>query len=55
MKYLKKIGSNAKKAFEQLKSVKHSQIKSVLNDYNKAILKNKKKNYQRESNRCKKY
>ncbi|MDC0628142.1 glutamate-5-semialdehyde dehydrogenase [Pelagibacteraceae bacterium] len=43
MKYLKKIGSNAKKAFEQLKSVKHSQIKSVLNDYNKAILKNKKK------------
>ncbi len=42
MKYLKKIGLDARKAFEQLKSVKHNKIKLVLNNYNKAILKNKK-------------
>jgi len=34
---------NAKRAFEELKSVKHNKIKLVLNDYNTAILKNKKK------------
>jgi len=43
MRYLKKIGLNAKRAFEELKSVKHNKIKLVLNDYNTAILKNKKK------------
>ena len=39
MKYLAKIGLNAKKAFEELKGVKHSQIKLVLANYNKSILK----------------
>jgi len=43
MRYLKKIGLNAKRAFEELKSVKHNKIKLVLNDYNTVILKNKKK------------
>ncbi len=43
MKYLKKIGSNARKAFEKLKDVKHNKIKLVLENYNTAILKNKKK------------
>ena len=45
MKYLEKIGLNAKKAFEELESVKHDKIKLVLNTYNTTILKNKKKNY----------
>ena len=43
MKYLEKIGLNARKAFEDLKTVKHYKIKSVLNSYNAVILKNKKK------------
>ena len=43
MKYLKKIGLNARKAFEELKSVNHDKIQLVLNNYNNAILKNKKK------------
>jgi glutamate-5-semialdehyde dehydrogenase len=43
MKYLEKIGLNSKKAFEKLKSVKHSQIKKVLDNYSYSILKNKKK------------
>ena len=43
MKYLKKIGLNARKAFEELKAIEHSKIKLVLKDYNTAILKNKKK------------
>ena len=43
MKYLKKIGLNAKKAFEELKSIKHAKIRAVLNSYNNEILKNKKK------------
>ena len=34
MKYLKKIGLNAKKAYEELKNVKHNKIKLVLNNYN---------------------
>tara|TARA_B100000579_G_C22813132_1_gene846332 strand:+ start:230 stop:1471 length:1242 start_codon:yes stop_codon:yes gene_type:complete len=42
MRYLEQIGKNARKAFEQLKSVKDSTIRSALNDYNKIILKNKK-------------
>ena len=43
MKYLEKIGLNARKAFEELKSVNHDKIQLVLNNYNNAILKNKKK------------
>ncbi|MDA9624969.1 glutamate-5-semialdehyde dehydrogenase [Candidatus Pelagibacter bacterium] len=43
MKYLEKIGLNAKKAFEELKSVKHEKIQLVLNSYNKAIINNKKR------------
>ena len=42
MKYLEKIGQNAKKAFKGLKTIKHYQIKSVLENFNKAILNNKK-------------
>ena len=41
MNYLETIGKNAKKAFEDLKSVKHSKIKRVLENYNKSLLKNK--------------
>ena len=43
MKYLENIGKNAKRAFEDLKKVKHSKIKKVLENYNKSLLKNKKK------------
>ncbi len=43
MKYLEKIGLNARKAFEELKNTNHNKIKLVLQSYNKAILKNKKK------------
>ena len=43
MSYLDKIGKNAKKAFEDLKIIKHSKIKKVLEDYSKLLLKNKKK------------
>ena len=43
MQYLEKIGLNAKKAFGELKSVSHEKIRLVLNNYNSAILKNKKK------------
>ena len=42
MSYLETIGKKAKKAFEDLKSVKHIKIKNVLEDYNKSLLKNKK-------------
>ena len=48
MSYLENIGKNAKKAFEVLKAVKHSKVKKVLENYNKLLLKNKKKNYSRE-------
>ena len=41
MKYLNKIGLNAKKAYEELKNVKHNKIKLVLNNYNTSILRNK--------------
>ncbi len=41
MQYLKKIGKNARKAFEDLKDVNHDKIKKVLNDYSKEILNNK--------------
>jgi glutamate-5-semialdehyde dehydrogenase len=43
MNYLENIGKNAKKAFEDLKNVKHKKIRKVLEDYNKALLKNKSK------------
>jgi len=43
MSYLKTIGKKARKAFEDLKSIKHSKIKKVLEDYNKSLLKNKKR------------
>ena len=43
MSYLENIGKNAKKAFEDLKAVKHSKVKKVLENYNKLLLKNKKK------------
>ena len=43
MNYLKTIGKKARKAFEDLKSIKHSKIKKVLEDYNKSLLNNKKK------------
>ncbi len=43
MQYLKTIGKNAKKAFENLKAVKHSKIKTVLGAYNKELLRNKNK------------
>ncbi len=43
MKYLEKIGINSKKSFEKLKTVEHKKIKLVLENYNKAILINKKK------------
>ena len=43
MQYLEKIGLNSKKAFEELKTIKHNKIKKVLDNYNTTILKNKKK------------
>ena len=43
MNYLEKIGKNAKKAFEDLKIIKHHKIKKILENYNKSLLKNKKK------------
>ena len=42
MKYLNKIGVNAKKAFADLIKVDSSKIKKVLGDYNKLLLSNKK-------------
>ena len=43
MSYLEKIGKNAKKAFEDLKAVKHSKIRKILENYNKSLLNNKRK------------
>ena len=43
MNYLETIGKNAKKAFEDLKSVNHNKIKKVLENYNYSLLKNKKR------------
>ena len=40
MNYLVSIGKNAKKAFEDLKDVKHKKIKKVLENYNQSLLKN---------------
>ena len=41
MQYLEKIGKNARKAFEDLKDVKHNRIKKVLDNYSREILNNK--------------
>ena len=43
MNYLQSIGRNAKKAFEDLKNIKHKKIKKVLENYNQSLLKNKNK------------
>ena len=43
MKYLRTIGLNAKKAFEELKNINHTKIKLVLDNYNSSILRNKNK------------
>ena len=43
MNYLKNIGKNSKKAFEDLKTIKHDKIKKVLETYNKSLLVNKQK------------
>ena len=42
MKYLNNIGYNSRKAFEKLKKVSHRRINSVLDNYCKIILKNKR-------------
>ncbi len=43
MNYLESIGKNAKKAFEDLKGIKHKKIKKVLESYNQSLLKNTNK------------
>ena len=43
MNYLESIGKNAKKAFEDLKGVKHKKIKKVLETFNHSLLKNSNK------------
>ena len=43
MSYLEQIGKNAKKAFEDLKDVKHKKIKKVLDNYNQSLKKNTNK------------
>ena len=43
MNYLETIGKNAKKAFEDLKDIKHKKIKKVLDNYNQSLLKNSNK------------
>ena len=43
MNFLETIGKNAKKAFEDLKSVNHNKIKKVLENYNYSLLRNKKR------------
>ena len=43
MNYLEGIGEKSKKAFEDLKVIKHDKIKKVLESYNKSLLINKQK------------
>ena len=43
MSYLENIGKKSKKAFEDLKTIKHDKIKKVLENYNKSLLINKQK------------
>jgi len=42
MRYLKKIGLNAKKAFKELKYIDHNRVRLVLNSYSNTILMNQK-------------
>ena len=42
MNYIKNIGKKSCKAFENLKSVKHSSIQKTLSDYSQLIKKNQK-------------
>ena len=41
MNYLNKIGIKSKKAFNKLVKIKSTKINSVLEDYNKLLLKKK--------------
>ena len=43
MNYLENIGKKSKKAFEDLKNIKHEKIKKILQTYNKYLLTNKQK------------
>ena len=43
MIYLNNIGKNAKKAFSDLKKIKHKKIKKILDNYNTSLLQNKRK------------
>ena len=43
MSYLENIGKNSKKAFEDLKTIKHDKIRQVLEYYNKSLLINTQK------------
>ena len=43
MNYLETVGKNAKKAFEDLKDIKHKKVKKVLDNYNQSLLKNSNK------------
>jgi glutamate-5-semialdehyde dehydrogenase len=43
MNYLENIGKKSKKAFEDLKTIKHDKIKKVLESYNKSLSLNKQK------------
>ena len=43
MSYLENIGKNSKKAFEDLKTIRHDKIKKVLESYNKSLQINKQK------------
>ena len=43
MSYLENIGKKSKKAFEDLKTIKHDKIKKVLESYNKSLQINKQK------------
>jgi glutamate-5-semialdehyde dehydrogenase len=43
MSYLENIGKKSKKAFEDLKTIKHDKIKKVLGSYNKSLLINKQR------------
>ena len=43
MNYLESIGKKSKKAFEDLKGVKHKKIRKVLESYNQSLLRNTNK------------
>ena len=52
MKYLNKIGINAKNAFNKFNNIKHSKIIKVLNDFNTMIKKKSEPYNQRKFKRC---